>query len=413
MENKQDNKFGRGMLLGIVTGTLLTAVVCIITFYFHAADLKNANKIPVENYGSGSSQKDANSLLQQKDVQDKVDLLKKYIDGYYLYDYDEEDLKNGIYKGLMAGLADPYSTYYTADEYASMMESSTGRYYGIGVQVSQNINTGIITISKVFKNSPAMESGLQAGDMVMKVAGTEVTGMDLNLVVTKIKGEEGEAVNIEVFREGTGETLSLDVERRQVEITTIEYEMKEDRIGYIAFSDFEDVSYDQMMAAISTLEGMGMQGLILDLRGNPGGLLTSAVDIADAFLPEGLIVYTEDKYGNREEYSSDEEHQFNKPLVVLIDGNSASASEVLAGAIKDYGAGTLVGTTSYGKGIVQSLIPLKDKTALKITVADYYTPNGNNIHGIGIEPDVVVERGEGDTDAQLDKALEVMREQLQ
>ena len=294
-----------------------------------------------------------------------------------------------------------------------MMESSTGRYYGIGVQVSQNINTGIITISKVFKNSPAMESGLQAGDMVMKVAGTEVTGMDLNLVVTKIKGEEGEAVNIEVFREGTGETLSLDVERRQVEITTIEYEMKEDRIGYIAFSDFEDVSYDQMMAAISTLEGMGMQGLILDLRGNPGGLLTSAVDIADAFLPEGLIVYTEDKYGNREEYTSDEEHQFNKPLVVLIDGNSASASEVLAGAIKDYGAGTLVGTTSYGKGIVQSLIPLKDKTALKITVADYYTPNGNNIHGIGIEPDVVVERGEGDTDAQLDKALEVMREKLQ
>lgn len=413
MENKQDNKFGRGMLLGIVTGTLLTAVVCVITFYFHAADLKNANRIPLENYGSGSSQQDTNSLLQQKDVQDKVDLLEKYIDGYYLYDYDEEDLKNGIYKGLMAGLADPYSTYYTAEEYTSMMESSTGRYYGIGVQVSQNINTGIITISKVFKNSPAMESGLQVGDMVMKVAGTEVTGMDLNLVVTKIKGEEGEAVNIEVFREGTGETLSLDVERRQVEITTIEYEMKEDRIGYIAFSDFEDVSYDQMMAAISTLEGMGMQGLILDLRGNPGGLLTSAVDIADAFLPEGLIVYTEDKYGNREEYTSDEEHQFNKPLVVLIDGNSASASEVLAGAIKDYGAGTLVGTTSYGKGIVQTLIPLKDKTALKITVADYYTPNGNNIHGIGIEPDVVVERGEGDTDVQLDKALEVMREKLQ
>jgi carboxyl-terminal processing protease len=412
MENKQDNKFGRGMLLGIVTGTLLTAVVCIITFYFHVADLKNANRIPVENYGSGSSQH-TNSLLQQKDVQDKVDLLEKYIDGYYLYDYDEEDLKNGIYKGLMAGLADPYSTYYTAEEYTSMMESSTGRYYGIGVQVSQNINTGIITISKVFKNSPAIEVGLQAGDMVMKVAGTEVTGMDLNLVVTKIKGEEGEAVNIEVFRESTGETLSLDVERRQVEITTIEYEMKEDRIGYIAFSDFEDVSYDQMMAAISTLEGMGMQGLILDLRGNPGGLLTSAVDIADAFLPEGLIVYTEDKYGNRDEYTSDEEHQFNKPLVVLIDGNSASASEVLAGAIKDYGAGTLVGTTSYGKGIVQSLIPLKDKTALKITVADYYTPNGNNIHGIGIEPDVVVERGEGDTDAQLDKAIEVMREKLQ
>lgn len=413
MENNQNNKFGRGMLLGIVTGTLLTAVVCIITFYFHAADLKNANRIPVENYGSDSSQQDDSSLLRQKDVQNKVDLLEKYIDGYYLYDYDEEDLKNGIYKGLMAGLADPYSTYYTADEYTSMMESSKGRYYGIGIQVSQNINTGIITISKVFKNSPAMESGIKAGDMMMKVAGTEVTGMDLNLVVTKIKGEEGEAVNIEVFRESTGETLSLDVERRQVEITTIEYEMKDDRIGYIAFSDFEDVSYDQMMAAISTLEGMGMQGLILDLRGNPGGLLTSAVDIADAFLPEGLIVYTEDKYGNRDEYSSDEEHQFNKPLVVLINGESASASEVLAGAIKDYGAGTLVGTTSYGKGIVQSLIPLKDGTALKITVADYYTPNGSNIHGTGIEPDVVVEPGEGDTDVQLDKAIEVMREKLQ
>ena len=251
-----------------------------------------------------------------------------------------------------------------------------------------------------------MEAGLLPGDILYKVGDTEVTGMDLTMVVSQIKGKENTKVVISVVREGEEDYLDFQVERRTIEIQTVSSAMLEDQIGYIAITSFDDVTTDQFTKALDELEKQGIKGLVVDLRGNGGGLVSSVCAILDRLLPEGLIVYTEDKYGNREENTSDAEHYFDKPLAVLINGNSASASEIFAGAIKDYGIGTLVGTTTYGKGIVQKIYPLHDGTAVKLTVSKYYTPKGNNIHGIGIEPDVEI-----DLDEELKKEVLVPLEE--
>ena len=246
-----------------------------------------------------------------------------------------------------------------------------------------------------------------------------MTGEDLNKVVSLIKGEEYTTVSVEVARNGEEDYLEFEVERRTIEVPTVESEMLEDQIGYIAITSFDDVTTDQFLTALDTLEAQGMEALVVDLRNNGGGLVSSVCAILDRLLPEGLIVYTEDKYGNREEEFSDAEHSFDKPMAVLVNANSASASEIFAGAVKDYGAGTLVGTTTYGKGIVQKIYPLSDGTAVKLTVSKYYTPDGNNIHGTGIEPDVKAELPEElmyavevpkEEDTQLQAALEVLRE---
>ena len=250
----------------------------------------------------------------------------------------------------------------------------------------------------------------------------EVTGVDLTMVVSQIKGEENTQVTISVVREGEEDYLELQVERRTIEIRTVSSAMLEDRIGYISITSFDDVTTDQFIKALDELEAQGMDGLIVDLRDNGGGLVSSVCAILDRLLPEGLIVYTEDKYGNREEEHSDAEHYFDKPLAVLVNGNSASASEIFAGAIKDYGIGTLVGTKTYGKGIVQKIYPLQDGTAVKLTVSKYYTPKGNNIHEIGIEPDVEIDLEESlkkeavvplEKDNQLQKAKELVLEKME
>ena len=267
-----------------------------------------------------------------------------------------------------------------------------------------------------------MEAGLRPGDILYKVGDAEVTGMDLTMVVSQIKGEENTKVLISVAREGEEDYLEFQVERRTIEIQTVGSAMLEDQIGYISITSFDDVTTDQFMKALDELETQGIKGLIVDLRGNGGGLVSSVCAILDRLLPEGLIVYTEDKYGNREEETSDAEHYFDKPLAVLVNGNSASASEIFAGAIKDYGIGTLVGTKTYGKGIVQKIYPLHDGTAVKLTVSKYYTPKGNNIHEIGIEPDVEIDLEEAlkkevvvplGEDNQVQKALEVLRPEIE
>ena len=220
-----------------------------------------------------------------------------------------------------------------------------------------------------------------------------------------------------VIREGETDYLEFDVERRKLENETVTYEMMEDGIGYIQIQEFDDVTVDQFSEALDACRREGMQGLILDLRGNPGGNLSTVCEIARMMLPEGLIVYTEEKNGDREEYTCDGSRQLTEPLVVLVDSNSASASEILAGAVKDYGIGTLVGTTTFGKGIVQRIMKLSDGSAVKLTVSKYYTPKGNNIHEIGISPDVEVPFEaeaylEDGTDNQLDKAVEVLKEKM-
>lgn len=240
-------------------------------------------------------------------------------------------------------------------------------------------------------------------------------GMELSEIVSLVKGEEGTKVHLTIYREGESDYLEMDVERRKIEAPTVKYEMLENNIGYIQITEFDDVTTDQFTEALAVIKGSDAEGLVLDLRGNPGGSLDVVVDIARQILPKGLIVYTEDKYGKRDEYTCDGKHELDMPLVVLVNGNSASASEILAGAIQDYNKGTLVGTTTFGKGIVQRVLPLTDGTALKLTISSYYTPKGNNIHGVGIEPDVVCEL-DGDAyydknvDNQLEKAVEILSE---
>ena len=321
--------------------------------------------------------------------------------------------KAEIYKGYINGLSDPYSVYYDKEETEQLLETTSGEYSGIGAVLSQNRDTGIITILQVYDDSPAQKAGIQDNDILYKVDGEEVTGIDLTEVVSGIKGEEGTEVKLTVLRGDAKDEVEVTAVRGKVEAQTVKYEMKEDQIGYIRVTEFDSVTYDQYKEAIEDLEGQGMKGLIVDLRNNPGGNLSTVCDMLDLMLPEGLIVYTEDKDGNRSEETSDEEHQFKLPMTVLVNGNSASASEIYAGAIQDYSLGEIIGTQTYGKGVVQQIFDLKDGTCVKLTIAEYFTPKGRNINGKGITPDVEVEfeadEADPKADNQLEKALEVIK----
>lgn len=359
--------------------------------------------------------------LNVEGVTDKIKYLQNQIEGYYLEDVDYENVEDYIYKGMLAGLGDPYADYYTKEEYALMMESTSGTYCGIGATLQQNVEDGTCTVVNTFDNSPAKEAGLLAGDVIVKVDDVEVMGMDLNQIVSYVKGEKDSKVVLTILRDT--KTLEIEVTRRTIEVETITYEMLEDNIGYILLTEFDEVSLTQFQKALTDLEAQGMKGLIVDLRNNPGGVLTVVNDILDQILPEGLLVYTEDKYGNRQDYYSDEEHQMaDIPMVVLINEYSASASEIFAGAMKDYDRATLIGKTTYGKGIVQRIVDLEDGSAIKLTIAKYYTPSGENIHGVGIAPDIDVELSDEaksaeellpENDTQLQKGIEVLKQEIQ
>ncbi len=350
------------------------------------------------------------------DASGKLGTLKKLIDQTYLGDFEEEDLKEGIYKGFVSGLDDPYSVYYDKDETRAMIETTEGEYDGIGAVLSQDINTGIVTLVRIYEGSPAMEAGLKDNDILYKVEDIEVTGMDLSEVVTHIKGDKGTKVSLTVYRGDDHEEITVTAVRNTIQAQTVAHRMLEDGIGYIAISEFDLVTFDQYQQALEDLESQGMSSLVVDLRNNPGGNYNTVCKILDLMLPEGLIVYTKDKAGNKEGERSDDAHQFNLPLAVLMNGNSASASEIYAGAIQDHGTGTIVGTQSYGKGVVQQIFDLKDGTSVKLTIAEYFTPNGRNIHGKGITPDVEVEYEKNEenpeADNQLEKAMEVLREKM-
>ena len=413
MENER-NDDRRHFIRGIVVGAVITLVLVEVALYAEdfitSLSAKSTSETTAET--DDAAEEEGTGLdLTSDEIIAKLEEIEAIIDAYYLNDVDTELVESYIYKGVVAGLDDAYSAYYTEDEYASLMDSTNGSYCGIGVSITQSTSTGIITVYQVFEDSPAEEAGLLEGDILYKVEDWEVTGEDLNSVVAEIKGEEGTTVNITIVREGEDDYIELTVERHTIEVETVEYEMLDDDIGYIYISSFDDVTVDQFNEALDDLEGQGMESLIIDLRDNGGGLVSSVCSILDEILPEGLIVYTEDKYGNREEEYSDAENYLDIPLVVLVNENSASASEIFAGAIKDYGIGTLVGTTTYGKGIVQNIYTLSDGTGLKITVSKYYTPNGNNIHEVGIEPDVEVEYDStAEEDNQLAAAVEILTE---
>ena len=330
-----------------------------------------------------------NSDITSK-TEDKILELQNLIEKHYMGDVKEKNLEDGVYKGYINGLNDPYSVYYNKKETKELYESTGGEYSGIGAVMSQNTETGVITLVQIYKDSPAEKAGLKENDILYKVEGKEVTGKDLSKVVSKVKGEKGTTVELTVLRGEDAKEVTVTATRDTVQAQTIEYKMMDDKIGYIRVSEFDTVTYDQYKEALDDLEKQGMTGLVVDLRNNPGGSLSTVCDMLDLMLPKGLIVYTEDKNGKKTEMKSDEEHQFTKPLAVLVNGNSASASEIFAGAVQDYGIGTIVGTTTYGKGVVQSIRQLSDGSAIKLTVANYYTPKGNNINKTGIKPDIEV-----------------------
>ena len=354
--------------------------------------------------------------ISEADVDDKLDQISSLIDSYYLYDdeIDRDGLIDGIYSGYAAALGDPYTEYYDEEETKALYESTSGEFTGIGATMSKSMDSDEITVSNVYEDSPADKAGMKEGDILVRVDGREVSGQELETVVSWIKGEKGTDVTIIVIRDG--EEAELTATRDVIEVQTVDHEMKDGRIGYISVSEFDSVTCGQFEDAVDDLESRGMQGLVIDLRGNPGGSLTTVTDMLKLLLPEGTIVSTKDKYGNTEKISCDGKHEFTKPLAVLVNQYSASASEIFSGAIQDYGTGTIVGMTTYGKGVVQQLMDLRDGTCLKVTVAEYYTPSGRSINGTGVEPDVEVEfeydADDPNADSQLDKALEVVRGQL-
>lgn len=343
----------------------------------------------------------------------KIDVLEKLVEDYYLEETDEKSMQEGLYKGYISGLGDPYSVYYDEVETKSMMESIEGKYYGVGALLSQERDTGIITISRVFDESPAEEAGMREKDILYKVEEKEVTGIDLNEVVKDIKGEDGTSVKLTVLRGEKAEEIEITAIRGEVEVQTVSSEMKEDGVGYIQISEFDSVTYEQYKSALEQLENRGMERLVIDLRSNPGGDLKIVCDVLDLMLPKGTIVSMKDKGGKEEVYESDEEHAFTKPLVVLVNEYSASASEIFAGAIKDYKLGDIVGVTTYGKGVVQQVFDLEDGTSVKLTIAEYFPPSGKSIDGKGISPDVEVEyvydEQNPELDNQLEKAIETVK----
>lgn len=411
MENESQEKkkdsfriFFGGLFLGVLI-SCLTAGVIVAGRYLH---------LSVKNH---SEQTSASGSVINTDTFQKMKTIEDLIDEYY---YGEEiakdDIQDGVYKGMVEALNDPYSEYYTKEELEEVLNDTKGISYGIGAYVSANQDMDMAMIAGVIEGTPAEEAGLREGDVIYKVDGEETRGLSVSEVVALVKGKENTTVHLTIYREDEPDFLEVDVVRSKlIETETVQSGMLEDTdgIGYLRIREFDSVTVDQFNEAMAELNASGMKALILDLRSNPGGDLSAVVEIARRILPEGLIVYTEEKSGKRTEYTCDGTHEIQIPMAVLVNQYSASASEILAGAIKDYNKATLIGTTTYGKGIVQRVIRLEDGTAVKMTVSAYFTPSGENIHGIGIEPDIELEYDydayEAEkTDNQVDKAIEIL-----
>lgn len=405
---KKSQGFASGMIIGAVSAfmavillILSVSAVCIAKGYIHIGvngDVYIQSDAVTDSDGIGS------------EVEGKLNAIDSVLESFYFGDVDDETAKDNIYKAYLSSYGDKYTMYYTADEYKALKESTNGKFYGIGA-VCQLSGEGGVLLVDVYDNGAGYQAGLRSGDRVVNVDGRDITDMELSSAVALIKGDKGTSVTLEVIR-GT-ERLTFSVVRDAVEAKTVSYTLLDNNIGYLSISQFEEVTTKQFKAAVEDLQSQGMKGLVIDIRNNPGGLLDTVVGMLKYMLPDGLIVYTEDKQGNRKEYKGQDNDEFNLPLAVLVNGNSASASEIFAGAIQDYGKGTIIGTQTYGKGIVQTVKPLTDGSAIKFTIAKYFTPKGQDIHGKGVTPDMVVEYGtDADVDTQLDAAIKNVEAQI-
>ena len=405
---KKSQGFASGMIIGAVSAfmavillILSVAAVCIAKGYIHIGvngDVYIQSDAVTDSDGIGS------------EVEGKLNAIDSVLESFYFGDVDDETAKDNIYKAYLSSYGDKYTMYYTADEYKALKESTNGKFYGIGA-VCQLSGEGGVLLVDVYDNGAGYQAGLRSGDRVVNVDGRDITDMELSSAVALIKGDKGTSVTLEVIR-GT-ERLTFSAVRDAVEEKTVSYTLLDNNIGYLSISQFEEVTTKQFKAAVEDLQSQGMKGLVIDIRNNPGGLLDTVVGMLKYMLPDGLIVYTEDKQGNRKEYKGQDNDEFNLPLAVIVNGNSASASEIFAGAIQDYGKGTIIGTQTYGKGIVQTVKPLTDGSAIKFTIAKYFTPKGQDIHGKGVTPDMVVEYDtDADVDTQLDAAIKNVEAQI-
>lgn len=371
----KDKKFWQGFLGGALSVIACVLLGCVI--------MTATGRIDLTMVLHGSSNSILNSSLQQKMTE-----IQSYVNQFFLDDIDREKMQDAVCKGMVNGLGDTYAAYYNEEEYQDMKEKTSGNYCGIGAVVSQSATDGSISIVQTIKGGPAEKAGMKSGDMIVEVDGISTQGMDLTALISKTKGDAGTKVKVTVLRDGHQKKYTIT--RKEIHSQTVEYRMLDDKIGYIAVSSFEEVTKQQFRDALKKLEKEGEKSLIIDLRNNGGGLLSTAVDMLDRLLPKGTLVYTKDKNGEKEVYSATDEESFDKPVAILVNENSASASEVFSGAMQDYKKAVLVGTTTFGKGIVQTVFDLPDGTALKLTTSKYYTPKGRNIHGTGLEPDIPV-----------------------
>lgn len=404
--NKHSKKsYFAGLITGVIWGIAVVFILIILSNIIES-ELTESGKIS-DNVGTsaltGSS---------------KSSIIKQYIDKYFMEDVDNDILTEGMYKGMLESLNDPYSVYYTKDEVESLKQSSEGEYVGLGISVTQNNETKVITVTKVYDDSPAKDAGIESGDTIYSINDNVLTDETLDELLVDIKGEEGKEVKMQLKR--GEETIDADMKLREVLIDVVSYEMLEDNIGYIIIDQFTGTSAEQVEEAINDLKSQGMERIIVDLRDNPGGQLECIQAILNYFLPKDkLLLYSETKDGEQEKYYTENDGLItDMPLCVLVNENSASASEVFAGVVKCYDRGKLVGTKTFGKGIMQSTFGLSDGTAIKLTIGKYYLPDDSNIHGIGIEPDYEVKLPEDVTnvwalkhpdDPQLTKAIEVVK----
>lgn len=346
--------------------------------------------------------------------------VEQIIDDYYLRDYDMEELQYAALKAMVAALNDPYSAYYTPEEYAALTQDLSGEYYGLGMGISVDEETGLAVVEYFLDGSPAEAAGVRVGDLIISIDGQDVTGLSLQEIGMLCIGENGEPITLGVKR--GDEALTFNLVRGEISREMVTYAMLGDGIGYINIMQFGGNCEAIFNEAMGYFNENSARGLVIDLRNNPGGYLDVVVAVLDTLLPEGTLVYTEDKHGNRETYTSDTD-SIDIPLVLLVNGSTASAAEIFAGAVQDYNWGKVVGTTTYGKGVVQNVIPIESTGAgIKITSSEYFTPNGRSIDGNGIYPDVYVgpERGnvaepgseEFSQDPQVLRALEVLQQEI-
>ena len=399
----------KGLITGILAAMGITLLSVLIYFAFFYEMLKDNDSFP--------SYRDENMTDEYRQFLEKEETIMGVIRSRFYEKVDDETMYRGAYDGIMASLNDPYSCYYSQSEFESINQTTDGEYVGIGCYVSQNKDTKEIVVLSVIEGSPSEEAGMMSEDIILAVDGEDMVGYDLDQAVAFIKGKVGTSVVVKVKR-GT-EVLELSMVRRRIEQKTVDYKMLEDNVGYIRTASFYKVTLKEFKEAMKSLEAQGMEKLIIDLRDNPGGLFDITIEMLDIFLGSDMLAaYIEDSSGNQEKSYTIDDDEFSKPIVIMINEHSASASELFTQTMRDYGKATVLGTKSFGKGIYQNLYQVgNDGSAVKITGGRYFSPKGVCVHGVGIEPDIVIEpekNGESGTsdkeeDNQIRAALDFLK----